>query len=232
MGWHHHGAQSEPGGEIAFEIKSVTNQCSGLPRDRLKNMATVDSASMDRVEGELDQPARNIFGARVADVSVTAACALGKRAIEDHRAPVRTGPQRVLGRSQTSQQHGDTTTGDVLERSLVDIPDPPRRHSATPGPTDMLPVRQREPIQHKTEPNGPSQRGASRHEMSRECGRLRLCRTIGACGGAIQPLRAATFSATRRLVASGSSADTSPPSPATSLANDDLTNEYCGVVAT
>src|ERR1700733_6833350 len=45
-------------------------------------------------------------------------------------------------------------------------------------------------------------------------------------------LLSASFLRNRRFTDSGSSSDTSPPSIATSLANDDDTNEYCGAVAT
>src|SRR5581483_8395771 len=46
------------------------------------------------------------------------------------------------------------------------------------------------------------------------------------------PQPARSLAASRRFTGSGNRADTSPPSPATSFASDDDTNEYCGVVAT
>lgn len=78
---YHYRAQCEPREKVAIEIKSVTNQRSGLPRNRLKHMTAIDTATVNRVEGELDQLARNVRGARVADVSVTATRSLGKRSV-------------------------------------------------------------------------------------------------------------------------------------------------------
>src|ERR1700694_103666 len=69
-------------------------------------------------------------------------------------------------------------------------------------------------------------------------GRHGLCATrpIPAVGPATpltaQSWRPLSLAHSRTLTGSGSSCETSPPSIATSLASDDDTNEYCGVVAT
>lgn len=103
VGGNYDGAESDPVLQCAFEVEGVTDQGSRISGDRFEDVPAVDGASMHGVKGEFDEPAGKIGRACVADVAVSALCSLGRWVVQNHWAPIGSGPQDVFWRSESSQ---------------------------------------------------------------------------------------------------------------------------------
>lgn len=133
---HHESREFDPITETAFEVEGVPNQHSGTAGNRFEDMPAVDDIPVHAVEGEFNEPSRNVCGACVSDLSMPAAGALGQRTVQNHWAPVSPGPELIRGRSEGGEQPLDCVEACSWEQPFVNVSDSPAGYGTATGPAD------------------------------------------------------------------------------------------------